>query len=138
MIDGCSGDMLSAHRAKTPTHGDITLKTILTTTTLTIVLTAVLHAQATLTGKWEGKTKNGFQIVLDLTATETALAGTLTREGQPAKITDGKVSKKSFTFKALLGDQVEGFTGGLDGDQITVWMDRQGPVGTVILKRATK
>jgi hypothetical protein len=75
---------------------------------------------------------------LDLTATETALAGTLTREGQPAKITDGKVSKKSFTFKALLGDQVEGFTGGLDGDQITVWMDRQGPVGTVILKRATK
>jgi hypothetical protein len=76
--------------------------------------------------------------VLDLTATETALTGTLTRDGQPAKITDGKVSKKSFTFKATLGDQTEGFTGGFDGDQITVWMDRQGPAGTVILKRVTK
>lgn len=114
------------------------MKTILTATTLAIVLTAVVHAQATLTGKWEGKTKNGFQIALDLTATETALTGTFMRNEQPAKITDGKVSQKSFTFKVTLGDQVEGFTGGLDGDQITVWMDRQGPAGTVILKRATK
>lgn len=131
--------MLSVHRVETAqTHGDITMKTILTATTLAIVLTAVVHAQATLTGKWEGKTKNGFQIALDLTATETALTGTFMRNEQPAKITDGKVSQKSFTFKVTLGDQVEGFTGGLDGDQITVWMDRQGPAGTVILKRATK
>jgi hypothetical protein len=111
---------------------------ILTSTTLSLVLATVVQAQATLTGKWEGKTKNGFQIVLDLTATETALTGTLIREGQVAKITDGKVSKMSFTFKATLGDQTEGFTGGLDGDQITVWMDRQGPAGTLILKRVTK
>jgi hypothetical protein len=131
--------MLSVYRVETPqTHGDITMKTILTATTLAIVLTVVVHAQATLTGKWEGKTKNGFQIALDLTATETALTGTFMRNEQPAKITDGKVSQKSFTFKVPLGDQVEGFTGGLDGDQITVWMDRQGPAGTVILKRATK
>ena len=113
------------------------MKRILTSTTLALVLVAVVHAQASLTGKWEGKTKNGFLIVLDLTATETALTGTLTRDGQPGK-TDGKVSMKSFTFKATLGDQTEGFTGGFDADQISLWMDRQGPAGTVILKRVTK
>ena len=124
---------------KTRNQGDITtMKRILTGAMLAIVLSAVVQAQATLTGKWEGKTKNGFQIVLDLNATETALTGTLTREGQPAKITEGKVSKKSFTFKATLGDQTEGFTGGFDADQMTLWMDRQGPPGTVILKRVTK
>ena len=111
---------------------------IITGATLAIVMAVVLHAQATLTGKWEGKTKNGFQIVLDLTATETALTGTFSRDGQPAKITDGKVSKMSFTFKVTIGDQTEGFTGGVDGDQITVWMDRLGPAGTVILKRLPK
>jgi len=26
----------------------------------------------------------------------------------------------------IASEQLEGFTGGLDGDQITVWMDRQG------------
>jgi hypothetical protein len=131
--------MLSVHRVEAQqTHGDIAMKTILAATTFAIVLTAVVHAQAPLTGKWEGKTKNGFQVALNLTATATTLTGTFVRDGQPARITDGKVSNKSFTFKVTLGDQVEGFTGGLDGDQSTVWMDRQGPAGTVILKRATK
>jgi hypothetical protein len=51
-----------------------------------------------------GETKNGSQIVLDLTAKETALTGTLTRNGEPTTITDGKVSKNTFTFKATLGE----------------------------------
>ena len=93
---------------------------------------------AALTGKWQGETRNGLQVVLDLTATDTALTGTLTREGTPSTIRDGKVSKNTFTFKAVLGDQDEGFTGELAGDQITVTLDRQAPAGAVILKRIKK
>lgn len=94
--------------------------------------------QAAITGKWQGVTRNGMQVVLDLTATETALTGTLTREGTPSAIRDGKVSKNTFTFKAMLGDQDEGFNGELTGDQLTVTLDRQGPAGALILKRTQK
>jgi len=111
------------------------MKRVLTSITTALVLAAVVHAQAALTGKWQGATPNGFQIELDLTATETALTGTLTREGQTITITDGKVSKNTFTFKATLGDQPEGFTGEVAGDQITVWLDRQGRERAAILKR---
>jgi hypothetical protein len=114
------------------------MKRILTGTTLAFVLVAVLHAQAKLTGQWEGETRNGMAILLDLTATETELTGTLTRSGQTSTITDGKVSKNTFTFKAMLGDQLEAFTGELAGDQITVTLDRQGPEGAVVLKRVKK
>lgn len=68
-------------------------------------------------------------------ATGAALTGTITREGTPSTIRDGKVAKNTFTFKAMLGDQDEGFTGELSGDQITVTLDRQAPAGAVILKR---
>jgi hypothetical protein len=111
---------------------------VLTGAAIALVLAAAVQAQAGLTGKWQGETRNGSQIVLDLTATETALTGTLTRNDQPSTITDGKVSKNSFTFKATLNDQTEGFTGELAGDQITVWLDRQGPSNAVVLKRVKK
>lgn len=114
------------------------MKKSLISTTLALVLAVILNAQATLTGQWEGETRNGMAIVLDLTATETELSGTLTRSGQTSKITDGKVSKNTFTFKAMLGDQLEAFTGELAGDQITVTLDRQGPAGAVVLKRVKK
>jgi hypothetical protein len=111
------------------------MKRFLTGAALALVLAAVVHAQAKLTGKWAGETKNGSQIVLDLTATETALTGTLTRNEQTSPIAEGKVSKNTFTFKATLGDQTEGLTGELAGDQITVWLDRQGPSSAVVMKR---
>jgi hypothetical protein len=114
------------------------MKRILTGITITLVLTAVVHAEAGLTGKWLGETRSGFQIVLDLTATEKALTGTLTRNEQTSTISDGKVSKNTFTFKATLGDQLEAFTGELAGDQITVWLDRQDRERAVILKRTKK
>jgi hypothetical protein len=116
----------------------MTMKRVLTSATIALVLAAVVVAQATLTGKWQGETKNGSQIVLDLTATETTLTGTLTRNGEPTRITDGKVSKNSFTFKATIGEETEGFTGGLDGEQIRVWLDRQGPERAVVMNRAKK
>jgi hypothetical protein len=94
--------------------------------------------QVPITGRWQGVTRNGMKVVLDLNATETALTGTLTREGTPSTIRDGKVSKNTFTFKAMLGDQDEAFNGELAGDQLTVTLDRQGPAGALILKRTKK
>ena len=114
------------------------MKRILACTTIALALATLLDAQTGLTGKWQGETKNGSEIVLDLTATSTEVTGTLSRNGQPTPITDGKVSKNTFTFKATLGEQTEGLTGELAGDQITVWLDRQGPDSAAILKRVKK
>ena len=111
------------------------MKKILTGATIAFVLAAVVYAQAAMTGKWQGETKNGAQIVLHLNANKTSLTGTLTRNGESAAIADGKVSKNTLTFKATLGDQTEGFTGELAGDQLTIWLDRRGPSSAAVLKR---
>jgi len=100
-----------------------------------LLLATIVYAQSAITGKWEGKTVNGFEIVLDLTGSGTAFSGTLSRNGEKGPITDGKVSNSRITFKATLNDREEGFTGDLNGDQMTVWLDRQGPKGAAVLKR---
>lgn len=109
----------------------------LLTSTAAILLTCslVAHAQATLTGKWQGETRGGAAIVLDLVVKETALTGTLTRDGVSSPLTDGKVSKNTFTFKATLGDQTEALSGELADNEIKVWLDRQGPETAIVLKR---
>jgi len=119
------------------------MKNILTSITIAVVLAAVVHAQAKLTGKWEGNTKSGSPIVLDLKATETALTGTLTVDGKPATIDDGKVSKNGFTFNATFDEgggrsHTEGLTGELVGDQITIWLDQQGHSSDAVLRRVKK
>lgn len=114
------------------------MKRILTSITIAIGLAAVVHAQTTLTGKWQGETRSGVQIELDLTATGTALTGTLTYNGQPSTIADGKVSKTTFSFTATIDGQMEGFSGELAGDQIKFWPDRMGPDRATILRRVKK
>ncbi len=105
--------------------------------TTALVLTCVLigHAQALLTGKWQGETPSGSSLTLDLTVKGTTLMGTMTRGGDRIVLSDGQVSKNSFTFKAKMNDQTEGFSGELTGDQLTVWLDRQGVSNAVVLKR---
>jgi hypothetical protein len=95
----------------------------------------IAYAQSALTGKWQGKTVNGFEIALDLARSGTTFSGTLFRNGEKGPITDGRVSNSRITFKATLNDREEGFTGDLNGDQMTVWLDRQGPKGAAVLKR---
>jgi hypothetical protein len=99
------------------------------------VLPSFAAAQSAINGKWQGKTPNGFQMELELTATEQALTGTFTRNEQSIDITDGKMSKNTFTFKVAMNDQIQGFTGKIEGDQIKVWTDRQGPSAAAVLKR---
>jgi len=108
------------------------------TASLILLLAAAVHAEPGLTGKWHGATASGTEIILDLTATDTSLTGTLTRSGQTVTISDGKVSKNTFTFKAAINDQTEAFTGKLAGDEVQVWLDRQGPDRAALLKRVVK
>jgi hypothetical protein len=101
-----------------------------------IVLTsATVAAQATLTGKWQGKTNGGAVLVLDLTVKGTVLTGSLTRNDVSTTISEGTVSKNTFTFKATLGDQIEGVSGELADNQIKVWLDRQGASTAIVLNR---
>ncbi len=102
---------------------------------LVVVLTASPHAQATLTGKWRGTTNAGAELVLDLTAKEASLSGTLTRDGQTSTLADGKISKDTFTFSAQLNDRAEKFAGQVTGDEIKIWLERQGPERAIMLKR---
>jgi hypothetical protein len=97
---------------------------------------AVPHAQTGLNGRWEGETRNGTPIVLTLALKDTTLTGTLIRGEDTATLADGKVSKNTFTFKAMLGEQTEGFSGELVGDNVKIWLDRQGAERAIVLHRA--
>lgn len=102
---------------------------------MVVTCSMVAHAQATLTGKWQGETANGASIVLDLAVKGTTLTGTFTRNGVSTPLSEGKISKNTFTFKATLNDQAEGFSGELADNQIKVWLDRQGVSTAIVLKR---
>ena len=116
----------------------ITLARLLTAAAVVLACTAVLTAQATLTGTWQGESRSGIQIVLELTTTKTAFTGTLTFGGERSAISDASLSKNAFTFKATAEGQLEGFSGELIGDQIKFWPDRLGPERALMLKRVTK
>jgi hypothetical protein len=97
-----------------------------------------LAGQATLTGTWQGETNGGAVLVLDLTVKGTELTGTLTRNDVSTTISEGTVSKNTFTFKATLGDQIEAVSGELADNQIKVWLDRQGSSTAIVLNRVKK
>jgi hypothetical protein len=111
------------------------MKRILTAATVLLVWALVASAQAGLTGKWQGETKSGSAVTLDLIAKGATLTGTLTNGGQTIPIENGKITKNTFTFTATRGEQTDGFTGEVDGDQVTVWIDRQGRDRAAVLKR---
>ena len=102
---------------------------------LALTLVAGSHTQTGITGKWQGETANGSTIVLDVTAKGTELNGTMRRNTENVPITDGKVSKNTITFTATLNDKAEGFTGEVDGDQMKIWLDRQGAEKAIVLQR---
>jgi hypothetical protein len=108
---------------------------VLAVAAIVLTLVASAGAQAGITGKWQGETPNGAQLLLDLTAKGTNLTGSLTRNKETVSITEGKVSKNTFTFKAVLNDQAEGFSGQVDRDEMKIWLDRQGESNAVVLKR---
>lgn len=105
------------------------------TTALLLACTTLAAAQSTLTGKWQGSTDGGASILLDLTVKGDALTGTLTRDGQSSPLSEGKVTKNTFSFKATLNDKAEALTGEMKGEELRVWLDRQGPEKAVVFTR---
>ena len=114
------------------------MKTLLSIAALCLVVTAATHAQTALNGKWQGETRNGSTIALDLTVKGDVMTGTFTRSEQSSPISDGKVAKNAFTFKATVNEQAVAFSGELAGDDIKIWMDQQGPERAIVLKRVKK
>ena len=111
------------------------------TTALLLACTAIAGAQsgqagqATMTGKWQGDTDGGAALLLDVTVKGETLTGTLTRNGQGSPLSEGKITKNTFSFKATLNERTEGFSGEHKGDEIRIWLDRQGPEKAVVLTR---
>ena len=82
------------------------------------------------TGRWVGRTLNGIQIGLELKADGSVLSGTLTRNRSGRPITAGKVSAEGLSFNAMLGRQVESFSGTYKNRRTFARDDRQhGPDG---------
>ena len=113
------------------------MKRILNVLLLVVLLCVMAQAQTDLSGKWSETTPSGLNAELDIKATATTLTGTFSVRARPMTITDGKVTKNTFTFKAALEGQPEGFSGELNGDSIVLWRDRNGKVDALTLKRAT-
>ena len=113
-------------------------KRMLVSVLVASMFAVVAHAQTGIAGQWQGETRGGTPVALDLTVKDTILSGTLTRDGEPLTLADGKVSKNTFTFKATLNGQAEGFSGEVTGDEMKVWMDKQGPEAAATLKRVKK
>jgi hypothetical protein len=113
------------------------VRRILNVLLLVLLLCVMGQAQTGLSGKWTETTPSGLNAELDLKATDTAITGTFTVRARPLTITDGKVTKNTFTFKAALEGQPEGFSGELNGDAIVLWRNRKGKGDALTLKRAT-
>jgi hypothetical protein len=94
---------------------------------------AVAHGQTTLTGRWEGSTNLGRQVVLDVKASGEQLTGTFVLDKQSAEIRDGKTSGKTFSFAVNLGGRTASFTGEAMDDSMQV--TPQGGAAPVALKR---
>jgi hypothetical protein len=94
------------------------------TTALLLACTAGAGAQSgqtggtTMTGKWQGDTDGGAALLLEVAVKGETLTGTLTRNGQGAPLSEGKVAKNAFSFKATLNERAEGFSGEHRGDEI--------------------
>jgi hypothetical protein len=113
------------------------LRTVLATILL-LASTVAAGAQSTLTGKWQGDTDGGASLALDLTVKGEVVTGTVTRNGQGAPLSEGKVTQNTFTFKATMNERAETFSGEWKGDEMRIWLERQGPSKAIVLTRVKR
>jgi hypothetical protein len=111
---------------------------LLNVTVALLFVSAAANAQTTIAGTWLGETKNGTPIEVTLAVKDDSVTGTFKRNDQSIPIAEGKVSKNRITFKATIGGQTESLTGDVKGDELTLWLDRQGESSAAILKRVKK
>jgi hypothetical protein len=113
------------------------MKRMFLATAVAVVAAAVVQAQATMTGTWQGESPGGSKVVLNATATPTVLTGTLTVDGQKLAIADGKMARNTFTFTVALppNNAIQAFSGEFTQDEVKLWMDRRGPASAAVLTR---
>ena len=99
-----------------------------------VLCIAVTHGQSPLTGRWEGTTNMGRQVVLDLKASGQELTGTFVLDKQSAEIRDGKATGQAFSFTVTLDGRTASFAGEAVDDSIE--LTPQGGAAPVVLKRA--
>ncbi len=81
-------------------------------------------AESKLTGKWQGKTESGRQVVLDARVNGQHLTGRFTLAEQSAQITEGKVEGTTFSFTAgPLDGRTVTFQGRRVGDQVELTVE---------------
>ena len=106
---------------------------------LYMVWNALPAREFDVTGRWVGRTLNGIQIGLELKADGSVLSGTLTRNRRERPITTGKVTAEGLSFNAVLGRQVESFSGTYKiGERLHLTIDSMGPLAfltSVTLRR---
>jgi len=102
---------------------------------LVVLLCVLAQAQTDLSGKWSETTPSGLNAELDIKATATTLTGTFSVRARPMTITDGNVTKNTFTFVASLSGTPETIEGAVENDEMKAWLTRQGPERTAVLKR---
>src|SRR5438128_4932274 len=83
----------------------------------------VIHAEAGLTGKWQGATASGRPVALDVKVHGKQLTGTFTLGRQSATITEGRVDEKTFSFKATIEGRTPRFDGRFVGDEIELTVE---------------
>ena len=111
------------------------MKRIVAATFVALILAVVVQAQNGLAGKWAGETKTGASVTLELTVKGTVLTGTMTNAGESLSLEDGTVAKNTFTFSVTHQETKVDFTGEFTGNDMLVWMDRQGRDRAAVLKR---
>ena len=111
------------------------MKIVVAALIFVMTLPAVLSAQQ-VAGVWEGQTPSRQPVRLELATKGADLTGTMTVGEQKEPITNGKVSKNTFTFSVAMGGGTEAFTGEVtDAQQAKMWMDDRGPAAAITLKR---
>lgn len=112
------------------------MKTLIGTLTVALALSSSVGAQEVLTGRWLGQTPNRAALVLELTAKDNVLTGTMTAGEQKAPIENGRASKNTLAFSVAMGGGTEDFAGEVTGDNLKIWMVDRSPSSAITLKRA--
>jgi hypothetical protein len=103
---------------------------------LAFLFVTVSRADVSLSGKWQGESRNKAPVTLILRVSDGALAGTFGRNDQSAEIKDGKIAANGFTFEATMNGRTERFSGEFTKDEVRLWVDRQGGESAIVLRRA--
>ena len=112
------------------------MKNVLSTIAAVALFSLIATAQRGLTGQWKGTTGQGQAVALDLKVNGGRLTGTLTLSQQTVTISEGKIDKAAFTFKAPvkdMNDRIVVFSGEVKGDEIA--LTPEGARAAAILKR---